>query len=72
MVFSKWFVFEYFVPNILLLLKTRTYNVVDFTVLLCVDIFHNNKFRDKHFTDWNAINLELLSVDLSYTYKCMF
>ena len=33
MVFFNRFVFEYFVPNIQLHLKTRTYWVVDFTVL---------------------------------------
>ena len=33
MIFCNWFIFECFVPNIWLLLKTCTYEVVDFTVL---------------------------------------
>ena len=73
MVFCNRFVFECLVPNIRLLLKARTYYVVDFTT----SNLDSMKFP-QYYIPWlefywlkYCINLELLSVDLPYSYTCM-
>ena len=76
--FCNRFIFEPFVAIIWLLLKTRTYQVVDFTVLTH---FTSNLDTVKLSHSWIAwpefhwlkhcINLELLSVDLLNTHTCM-
>ena len=64
MVFCNRFVFECFIPNIRLLLKTRNNYVVNFIVLTYftslnhIHILYNfqsNKFGDWNLIDWNTV-----------------
>ena len=67
MVSCNRFVFKCFVPNTRLLLKTRTYKIVDFTVLTYF------KFYDS-FTVINSLTIILLAEAMYKlrTIKCSF